>query len=287
MSVAPADRVRLARQLLDAGLVSLEVGAFVSLRRVPQMAGSEAVLRTLVAESTAALHTLVVTEFGARQAVEAGARSVRVVVSASDTHSRAETGVSTAAALDRLCPAFGVLLAAGVTTEACITAAFVCTFDGDVPPERVAATAQRLVGLGAVVVHLADTMGAASPGAVTRTVAAVRDVVPDVPLGLHLHNTYGMAAANAWTAFLLGITRFDAALGGLGGCPFAPGAPRNIATEDLVDLFHREGIRTGIDPVKLQGVRDELSAVVGHLPDSGLSRVSPDAPEATASTCPT
>ncbi|GAA1312180.1 hydroxymethylglutaryl-CoA lyase [Pseudonocardia xinjiangensis] len=280
ISVAPLDRVRVARRLLDAGLVSLEVGAFASLRRVPQMAGSDAVLRTLVAESTAALYTLVFTEFGAQQAVEAGARSVRVVVSATDRHSSASVGVSTAEALDRLGPAFGVLQAAGVTAEACVAPAFVCAFDGDIPPERAAATARRLVELGAVVVHLADTVGAAQPGAVTRTVAAVRDVVPDVPLGLHLHDTHGMARANAWTAFQLGITRFDAAIGGLGGCPFAPGSSGNIATEDLVQMFHREGIRTGIDPEKLRRVRDELSVVLGHAPLSALSRVPPDVPGA-------
>jgi hydroxymethylglutaryl-CoA lyase len=283
ISVAPVDRVRLARRLLDAGLVSLEVGAFASLRRVPQMAGSDAVLRTLVGESTAALHTLVFTEFGAQQAVEAGARSVRVVVSASDSHSRATVGVSTVEALDRLGLAFGALLAAGVTAEACVAPAFVCAFEGSIPPERAAATAHRLVELGAVVVHLADTVGAAQPGAVTRTVAAVRAAVPDVPLGLHLHNSHGMASANAWTAFQLGITRFDAALGGLGGlggCPCAPGASGNIATEDLVHMFQREGIRTGIDLEKLLRVRDELSVVVGHAPLSVLPLGRPDGPGA-------
>jgi hydroxymethylglutaryl-CoA lyase len=281
ISVAPADRVRLARRLLDAGLVSLEVGAFASLRRVPQMAGSDAVLRTLVVESTATLQTLVFTEFGAQQAVEAGARSARIVVSASDNHSRASVGVSSVEALDRIRPAVGVLLAAGVTVEACVAPAFVCAFDGSIPPERAAATARRLVEMGAVVVHLADTVGAALPDAVIRTVAAVHDAVPDVPLGLHLHDTHGMAWANAWTAFQLGIIRFDAALGGLGGCPFAPGSAGNIATEDLVQMFHREGIRTGIDLEKLRRVRDELSVVVGHAPLSAPPPVPPDVPGAT------
>jgi hydroxymethylglutaryl-CoA lyase len=265
ISVAPVDRVRLARRLLDAGLVSLEVGAFASLRRVPQMAGSDAVLRTLVAESAAALHTLVFTEFGAQ----------------SDRHSCASVGVSTAEALDRLGLAFGVLRAAGVTAEAFVAPAFVCAFEGSIPPERAAETARRLVELGAVVVHLADTMGAAQPGALTRTVTAVRAAVPDVPLGLHLHDTHGRAAANAWAAFQLGITRFDAALGGLGGCPFAPSVSGNIATEDLVHMFHREGVRTGIDLEKLRRIRDELSAVVGHAPLSAPPSIPPDLPGAT------
>jgi hydroxymethylglutaryl-CoA lyase len=271
--VAAEDRVRLGRLLLDAGLGSLEVGAFVSTRKVPQMTATDAVLQVLARDATAALHTLVFTEFGAQLAVQAGARSVRFVVSATDGHSRANAGVTTEAALDRLAPAAEVLQAAGVTIEACIATAFVCPFDGDTPAHQVATVAQRLVTLGAGVVHLADTIGAAHPSAITRGVAAVRDAVPEVPLGLHLHNTYGMASANAWTAFGLGVRRFDAALGGLGGCPFAPGASGNMATDDLVHLFHREGVHTGIDPVKLADARDLLAGVVGHPLHSALSRV--------------
>jgi hydroxymethylglutaryl-CoA lyase len=280
--VPAEDRIRLARLLLDAGLGSLEIGSFVSTRRVPQMAGTDSVLHVLGRETDAALHTLVFTEFGAQQAVRAGARSVRFVVSASDGHSKANAGVPTAAALDRLAPAAAVLKDAGVTIEAAVATAFVCPFDGDTPPERVTRTARRLVDLGAEVVHLADTIGAAYPSAITRAFGAVRDVIPDVPLGLHLHNTYGMASANAWTAFGLGVARFDAALGGLGGCPFAPGASGNIATDDLVHFFHREGVRTGIDLEKLVVARDALARVVGHQLGSALSRVPRDTVAARA-----
>jgi hydroxymethylglutaryl-CoA lyase len=271
--VAAEDRVRLGRLLLAAGLGSLEVGAFVSTRKVPQMTGTDAVLQVLARDATAALHTLVFTEFGAQQAVEAGARSVRFVVSATDGHSRANAGVATEVALDRLAPAAEVLQDAGVSIEACIATAFVCPFDGETPPVQVARTAKRLVQLGASVVHLADTIGAAYPSAITRGVMAARDAVPEVPLGLHLHNTYGMASANAWAAFGLGIRRFDASLGGIGGCPFAPGASGNIATDDLVHFFHSEGVHTGIDPVKLAEARDLLAAVVGHPLHSALSRI--------------
>jgi hydroxymethylglutaryl-CoA lyase len=275
--VPAEDRIRMARLLLGAGFRSLEVGSFVSSRRVPQMAGTDVVVRALRTETDAALHTLVFTEYGAQQAVQAGTRSVRFVVSASDGHSRANAGASTEEALDRLAPAAAVLTEAGVTIEACIATAFVCPFDGDTPPERVARTARRLVDLGAEVVHLADTIGAAYPSAITRAVGAVRDVIPEIPLGLHLHNTYGMASANAWTALGLGITRFDAALGGLGGCPFAPGASGNIATDDLVHFFHREGVRTGIDTDKLAAARDVLADIVGHPLSSALSQVPRDA----------
>ncbi|WP_028938520.1 hydroxymethylglutaryl-CoA lyase [Pseudonocardia spinosispora] len=275
------ERLALAEGLLDAGLVSLEVGAFVNPAKVPQMAGSAEVLRGLnPAEVTAQLHTLVFTDGGARRAIEAGARTVRFVVSASDGHSVANAGASTDAALDRLEPAAATLRDAGVRVEGAVATAFVCPFDGDTDPARVARVATRLVGMGAEVVHLADTIGAAHPGGVTRAIGAVRDAAGDIELGLHLHNTYGMAAANAWCALGLGIRRFDAALGGLGGCPFAPGASGNVATDDLVHLLHREGLRTGIDPVKLTAVRDHLAGLIDHPLDSALATVgtAPAAP---------
>lgn len=272
ITVPSHEKARLARGLVDAGVRSLEVGSFVSARRVPQMADTGEVLRTLL-DAPAVLHTLVFTERGARQAIEAGARSVRLVVSASDGHSAANAGVPTDAALDRLAVCAALLTEAGVAIEASVATAFVCPFDGDTDPDRTADVAARLGRLGARVVHLADTIGAARPGQLRATVAAVRDELPDVPLGLHLHNTYGRAAANAWEGLSLGIRRFDSALGGLGGCPFAPGASGNVATDDLVDFFHREGIATGIDVDKLAELRDQVGLAVGHRLDSALSAI--------------
>ncbi|MEV7041384.1 hydroxymethylglutaryl-CoA lyase [Amycolatopsis sp. NPDC051061] len=273
VTVPTHEKVRLARGLIDAGVRSLEVGSFVSARRVPQMADTGDVLRTLLPDVPAALHTLVFTERGARQAIDAGAKSVRLVVSASDGHSVANAGVPTAAALDRLAGCASLLTAAGVAIEASVATAFVCPFDGDTDPDRTADVAARLGRLGARVVHLADTIGAARPSQLRTVVSAVRDELPDVPLGLHLHNTYGLAAANAWEGLGLGIRRFDAALGGLGGCPFAPGASGNVATDDLVDFFHREGIATGLDVTKLAELRDQVGLAVGHRLGSALSAI--------------
>ncbi|SEF21170.1 hydroxymethylglutaryl-CoA lyase [Amycolatopsis pretoriensis] len=272
ITVPAHEKVRLARGLVDAGVRSLEVGSFVSARRVPQMADTGEVLKTLL-DAPAVLHTLVFTERGARQAIEAGARSVRLVVSASDGHSVANAGVPTDAALERLAGCAALLTEAGVAIEASVATAFVCPFDGDTDPDRTADVAARLGKLGARVVHLADTIGAARPGQLRATVAAVRDELPDVPLGLHLHNTYGRAAANAWEGLSLGIRRFDSALGGLGGCPFAPGASGNVATDDLVDFFHHEGIATGIDVDKLAELRDQVGLAVGHRLDSALAAI--------------
>jgi hydroxymethylglutaryl-CoA lyase len=275
-AVPVGDRLWLARGLRAAGVRSLEVGAFVNPVKVPQMAESDAVLRGLLADgpSDVALHTLVFTDGGARRAIAAGATTVRFVISASEGHSHANTGTDTEGALNRLETAAATLRDAGVRLEGVIATAFICPFDGDTDPARTVRVARRLVGMGVEVVHLADTIGAAYPSQVRAAIGAVRDAEPDVELGLHLHNTYGMASANAWCALGLGVRRFDAALGGLGGCPFAPGASGNVATDDLVHMFHREGLRTGIDGAALPALRDRLAVLVGHPLDSALSAVN-------------
>lgn len=275
--VPTADKLRLAYGFLEAGLTSLEIGSFVHPARVPQMADTDRLAAQLSAGESASLHTLVFNERGARRALDAGVRHVRLTVSASDGHSRANAGVPTEEALDRLKPAADLLAEAGVQLEATIATAFVCPFDGETPPEQVVRIADRLTGLGISVLHLADTIGAASPWHIRRTVKAVQARLPHMPMGLHLHNTYGMASANAWEALQLGVRRFDAALGGVGGCPFAPGAAGNIATDDLVNLFHQAGIATGIDVERLAALREELRVLLGRKLDSALSAV-PAAP---------
>ncbi|WP_326570463.1 hydroxymethylglutaryl-CoA lyase [Actinacidiphila glaucinigra] len=230
------DKLRLAYGLLEAGLTSLEVGSFVSPRKVPQLADTDRLVARLRPGESVLLHTLVFNERGASRAIGARARDVRLTVSASDGHSLANAGVPRDEALERLRPAVDVLRAHRVRLEATIATAFVCPFDGETDPRTVVELARRLAGSGIRVLHLADTIGAASPWHIRRTVTAVRDALPELPLGLHLHNTYGMASANVWEALRLGVRRFDAALGGIGGCPFAPGAAGNLGTDDLVNL---------------------------------------------------
>lgn len=270
--VSTGDKLRLAQGLIDAGLTSLETGSFVSAKAVPQMADTAEVLAGLRG-TPASLHTLVFTPRGAQRAVDAGARHVRLILSASDGHSQANAGAPTDVALSRLADAAAVLRDAGITIEATIATAFVCPYDGITDPDRVARLAGALRGEGAEVIHLADTIGAAGPAQLRRVVSRVRDEHPDLTLGLHLHNTYGMAMASAWEALALGIRRFDASLGGVGGCPFAPGAAGNIATDDLVNLFHEASIATGIDPAGLTRVRDQLRVLLGRPLDSALSAV--------------
>jgi hydroxymethylglutaryl-CoA lyase len=269
MIVPTADKIRLGRALIDAGFEALEVGAFVHPAKVPQMADTARVVAGLPIGPS--LFSLVFNLRGARRAIEAGVRHVRFVVSASDGHSIANAGVDTATALEKLAAGAEPLLAAGVRVEASIATAFVCPYDGETAPDRVLHVANRLATMGVRAIHLADTIGAASPWHIERTVGTVREHLAAMPLGLHLHDTYGMASANAWTGITMGVRRFDASLGGLGGCPFAPGAAGNIATDDLVNMLHNAGIATGVDVHKLVAVRDDLHALLGRKLDSSLS----------------
>ncbi|BCO49674.1 MULTISPECIES: hydroxymethylglutaryl-CoA lyase [Mycobacterium] len=272
--IVPTDKkVAFAHRLVDAGFTQLEVGAFVNAAKVPAMADSAEVVHQL-GDLPVTLHALVFNLKGAQRAIASGCRNVRFVVSASDGHSHANAGVSTSDALDRVDEAAELLRDNDVHLEATIATAFVCPFDGDTPVQRVLRVAERLTHTGIDVLHLADTIGAASPGDIRRTISAVSAEYTDVPLGLHLHNTYGMAAANVWEGLQLGIRRFDAALGGLGGCPFAPGAAGNIGADDLVHFLHREGFVTGVQPDRLADARQELTQLVGHQLDSSLARAN-------------
>lgn len=274
VTVATANKADLAAGLLRAGVPALEVGSFVHPSKVPQMADTDDLLAQLLKTTDVPLPTLVFNRRGAQRAAAAGARIVRLVVSASQGHSRANTGVGVTEALDRMQDGVALLRANNIAYEACVATAFVCPFDGDTDPAAVADIVERLLQMGATAINVADTIGAAHPSQVGRLVRRLYADHPDASLAIHLHNTYGMAAANVMAALEAGIRRFDAALGGLGGCPFAPGAVGNIATDDLVHLLDREGLSTGIDPDALGTVRAPLEHLVGHRLESAMSRVA-------------
>ncbi|GAB3292809.1 hydroxymethylglutaryl-CoA lyase [Parasphingorhabdus pacifica] len=272
-SVPTTEKIRLVHRFAAAGFTSLEVGAFVHPERVPAMADTDRLVAAVREITGITLHGLVFNATGAERAVSCGIDSARLVISASEGHSHANTGANVDRALARLSRCADVLAPAGVALEAAIATAFVCPFDGTTEPARVADLAGELVEMGVTRVQLADTIGAAHPGQITRTVAAVREAQPALEIGLHLHNTYGMALANAREGYREGVRRFDAALGGIGGCPFAPGAAGNIATDDLVHMFHQEGIDTGVDNAALAHVRSELRHAIGRELDSALFAV--------------
>ena len=274
--VPTADKVRFGELAVAAGFRHLEVGSFVNPTRVATMADTASVVAGL-ADQPATCHTLVLNERGARRAVEAGAKHVRLVMSASESHSESNSGAGKAVVMRRLARAAEILREAGIGIEGCVATAFVCPFDGDTPVEHVVRAAEHYADIGVDVLHLADTIGAASPRDVEQAINAVSEVFPVGQVGLHLHNTYGMADANAWEGYRCGVRRFDAAIGGLGGCPFAPGASGNIAADDLIQLLHRQGVPTGVDVAEISALRDHLAELVGHPLPSALAKI-PAAP---------
>lgn len=245
--LTPAGRVRLIRALLEAGLSHIEVGAFVSPKAVPAMAGADQVLAGLVDEREATLTVLIPNVKGYELATAAGARSVCMVLYGSDGMAHANARMSRMQAEAAAVEIVKRAQADGVRVTATIAVAFECPFDGPVAPALVRDMTKRFLDLGADEVCVADTIGAANPAQVR---ALTRQLVEDSGaerLGCHFHDTRAMALANVYASIESGIRTFDASIGGLGGCPFAPGASGNVATEDVVMMVEQMGYSTGID----------------------------------------
>jgi hydroxymethylglutaryl-CoA lyase len=245
--VSVEDKLALIRLLADAGVQSVEATSFVSPRAVPQMADAgELVPQIRTALPALRSSVLVPNLKGLERAHAAGAQEIAVVLSATETMNRkninmgldeaTEVSEQTLAAAQRL----------GLRTRAYVAVAFDCPFEGETPLAEVVRLAARMHAAGAGEIVLADTIGSASPGQVKERVLAVRQDVPVARLALHLHDTRGMGVANAWAGLEAGVRRFDASVGGIGGCPFAPGPAGNLATEDLVLMAERSGFTTGI-----------------------------------------
>lgn len=249
--------------LVATGVRRIEVTSFVSPRAVPALADAEAVAAQLDRWPGVDFSALVAGLGGVGRALRAGVRRLEYVVSASDGHSIANVGRDSAASVALIAPIAEQVHAAGGTLEVIIAIAFDCPFDGRTPPQRVAEIAAQAMASGADSLAVADTVGTASPMRTAEVIDRVRAVAPGTELGIHLHNTRGQGLANAWTAYEHGVRRFDSAAGGLGGCPFAPGASGNIATEELVYMFSDGGIDTGIDIDRTLDAARLVSRLVG------------------------
>jgi hydroxymethylglutaryl-CoA lyase len=271
--VDTAGKLALIERLVAAGARRLEVCSFVNPKRVPQMADAEAVLAGLdLADPEVAYIGLVLNERGLDRAIAAGMREINAVVVCTDTFGERNQGVTVDGAVD----AFAAIAArageAGIRTSATVSVAFGCPYEGEVPVERVADVARRVAEAGADEVAIADTIGAAVPADVTERVEAVRGVIGDVPLRAHFHDTRHTGVANVAAAVAAGVTTIDASLGGVGGCPFAPGATGNVATEDVVYLLHRTGHDTGLDLDQLVDAVHFVEGLVGHGASGALAR---------------
>lgn len=270
-----AAKLALLEAVVATGVREIEATAFVSPSKVPALADAEALAAELPRfrdTHGVEFSALVAGPGGANRAVAAGMDSIEYVVSASDAHSRANVGRSTAESTDLIADIARIAHEGGATIEVIVATAWDCPFDGPTDPARVVDIAVAAVEIGADRIAIADTIGTTTPRRVTTLVELLRPVVDELPFGAHFHNTRGAGLASAYAAVTAGIRRLDSSAGGLGGCPFAPGATGNIATEDLVYLLRDSGIGTDVDlqaAIRAAGVARD---VVGHDLPSALLR---------------
>ena len=259
-----AAKLRLLDAIARTGVREVEATAFVSPSKVPALADAAEVAAALGDYPDIEFSALVASPGGAKRAVAAGLRSLEFVVSAADGHSRANVGRSSAEACAQIADVAAIAHDAGAGVEVIIATAWDCPFDGPTPTRRVLDVVDAACEHGADRLALADTIGTATPGRVRALVETVRPRIGDLPLGAHFHNTRGAGLASAWAAVGAGVDRLDSSIGGLGGCPFAPGASGNIATEDLVYLLRDSGIGVDVDLAAAIEAAKVARSVVGH-----------------------
>lgn len=262
--VKTADKVRLVDDLSAVGFQRIEVSSFVSPRAVPSLSDAAKVFAAIKRRPGTIYVALVPNRMGAQRALAASADEVNFVMSASETHNLANMGMPHEGSLRALLEIVALAKSSSVGVNATVATAFGCPFEGDQPVSKVCAIVDRYLASGADGVTLADTTGMANPIRVTHLVEEVLKRVSPAQLTLHFHNTRGLGLINVMAAYRAGARRFDSSLGGLGGCPFAPGASGNVTTEDLVNLCHETGIATGLNLRALLALSRTLPALVGH-----------------------
>lgn len=273
--VPTAAKVALIDALSATGVGRIEAVSFVHPRAIPSMADAGEVWAQVRRSAAVRYSALVPNLRGAQRALAAGFREIEVVVSASDTHNRKNVNRSTAESQDDIAELLQVAHEAGATCQVVVSTAFGCPYEGEVPEERVVAVATRAVADGADTISYGDTTGMATPTRVTSLVGATRMRLPDAELNLHFHNTRGTGLANVLAALQLGVIDFDASIGGLGGCPYAPGATGNVCTEDLVHMVEDMGVATGVDLEALLAAAREAERLVGRTLPSQVLRAGP------------
>ena len=269
--ISVPDRVAFIEALIGAGLHTVEVGAFVSPKAIPQMVGSDQVLRGVSNIGGAEFHVLVPNEKGYEASQAAGAKVIAVFASASEGFSRANINCSVKESIERFKPVLACAKADGVRVRGYISCVLGCPFDGEVKPQAVVEIARALWDLGCYEVSLGDTIGVGTPLKAQQLLRAVAGHVPMEKLAMHFHDTYGQALANLYAGLEEGARVIDSAAGGLGGCPYAPGATGNVATEDVVYMLEGLGRKTGVDMPKLIAATNDVSKLLGRPP---VSRVA-------------
>ena len=273
--VSTADKVELIRRCIAAGARRIEIASFVNPRKVPQMADAEAVVEALGMVDGVTRIGLVLNLRGAERALAAGVDQLGAVAVASDTFGVRNQGQDSAQSVDEARAIIAMAKAAGRSAQVTIATAFGCPFKGETDPAHVVAMARELAAAGPCEIALADTIGVAVPAQVTALVTAVHQAIAPLPVRVHFHDTRNTGVANVWAAVEAGATTVDASLGGLGGCPFAPGAAGNVGTEDVAWMLARSAIETGLDMAALVDASHWLSEVMGKELPASLSRAAP------------
>ena len=262
--IAADDKIRFCDLLSDAGVPILEATSFVSPAYVPQIADADVVFRAIRKDAGRTYLVLVPNERGLDRAMDAGVRAIAVFTAASEAFAQANIRMSIDDSVSRFATVVKRAKADGMWVRAAVSTAFGCPFQGDVPVTDVVRVCQRLLDLGVDELSVADTIGVGTPNQVFDVAGALRDAVPVDRLALHFHDTRGTALANTMAGLACGVHIYDTSAGGLGGCPFAPGATGNCATEDLVYMLHGMGIETGIDLAKLRAASRFIASRLGR-----------------------
>ncbi len=270
--VPTATKIEFIKRLAAADLRTIEATAFVSPRWVPQMADHAEVLRALHHGRGVTYPVLVPNMRGYSAAVVAGATEVAVFASASETFSQRNINCSIAESLERFAPIFVAASAVHIPVRGYVSCALVCPYEGEIDPASAAEVAARLFESGCYEISLGDTIGAGTPHRTQALINAVAQRVPLNKLAGHFHDTYGQALVNIYASLELGMHVFDASVSGLGGCPYAPGAAGNVATEDLLYMLNGMGIETGVDLDRLLDAGAYICAQLGRPPQSRVGR---------------
>jgi hydroxymethylglutaryl-CoA lyase len=273
--VSTQAKIELIDRLSATGVRRIEAVSFVRPDAIPQMADADEVWRGIDRAADVRYSALVPNLRGAIRALDSGLTEIEAVVSASDTHNRMNVNRSTAESLDDIAQIIALAHDRGVSCQVIVSTAWGCPYEGDVPVERVVAVAGRAVADGADTISFGDTTGMATPSRVAALVGEFRSAHPDISLNLHFHNTRGTGLANVLAALQLGVADFDASVGGLGGCPYAPGATGNIATEELVHMVEDMGVGTGIDLAAMIEAAADAERIIGRQLPSQVLRAGP------------
>ena len=265
-------KLELINRLVDAGIRRMEAVSFVNPKRVPQMADAEQVVRGLPQRDDVTFIGLVLNLRGFERAVACNIDEINCAVVASDTFNLRNQGATTEQTMAVIKEITREVQATGINMGVTVSAAFGCPFEGEMPMEKVVRLVQRLAAMGYTGISLADTIGAAGPSDVAALVKRIRTLEPDLSLSCHFHNTRNTAVANTYAAIQEGVTTFDASCGGVGGCPFAPAATGNVATEDLLYMIHRMGLKTGVDIDKIIETAKWLEGPLGTAMPAMVTR---------------